>query len=296
MSMAEQTRVVIALDVGGTSVKSALVTDAGQIVGESATTPIDSHGSAEAILTTFRDIITKHLNKPYHYLGMAIGFPAPFDYVEGICLIDPSQKKYEGLYNVNVKAPLRTVYDGHELPVQFFNDADVAITGEARYGVGKPYKRVIGLTLGTGLGAGFIADGFPMTTGEGVPPNGELYPVLVNGVAADDIFSIRGLQARLKAAGIPMDDLKRASSAAANGDPAVQVVFAEFGKALGTFLVPYVQAFKAEAVIILGGISGAFPHYGGAVQQVVPVPVLLGRLGTDAALLGATALAMPKLG
>ncbi|MBX3085225.1 MAG: ROK family protein [Anaerolineae bacterium] len=293
--MAESTQVVIALDVGGSSVKSALVTNIGQIVGDHLTTPIDSHGSAETIVATFRQIITLHLNKPYHYLGLAIGFPAPFDYEQGICRIDPSQKKYEGLYNVNVKTPLRTVYGGRELPIQFFNDADIAITGEARYGVGQPYQRVIGLTLGTGLGAGFIANGFPLTTGQGVPPNGELYPVLVGDVQADDVFSIRGLQGRFKAAGLPINDLKLASGAAASGDAVAKTVFAGFGSDLGIFLQPYVQAFGAEAVIILGGISGAFDHYGEAIQQALSVPVLAGRLGMEAALLGAAALAMPRL-
>ena len=294
-AMGERTQVVIALDVGGTSVKSALVTDTGQIVGDKLTTPIDSHGNAESVMATFRQIITTHLNKPYQYLGMAIGFPAPFDYEQGICRIDPSQKKYEGLYNVNVKDPLHTVYEGRELPIHFFNDADVAITGEARYGVGQPYQRVIGLTLGTGLGAGFIANGFPMTTGKGVPPNGELYPVLVGDVIADDVFSIRGLQARFRAAGTPMDDLKQASTAAANGDASAKAIFAQFGHDLGMFLQPFVRGFEAEAVIILGGISGAYPHYGESIQQALAVPVWLGRLGMDAALLGAAALAMPYL-
>jgi glucokinase len=293
--MAESTQVVIALDVGGTSIKSALVTNTGQLVGEPLTTPIDSHGSAEAIVATFRQVITTHLNKPYQYMGMAIGFPAPFDYEHGICRIDPTQKKYEGLYNVNVKEPLRTVYEGRELPLYFFNDADVAITGEARYGVGQPYQRVIGLTLGTGLGAGFIADGFPMTTGKGVPANGELYPVMVGDVIADDVFSIRGLQGRFQNAGIQMDDLKAASNAAANGDAQAKAIFAKWGRDLGTFLAPFVSGFEAEAVIVLGGISGAYPHYGANIQEALTVPVHLGRLGTEAALLGAAALAMPYL-
>src|SRR6185503_10624114 len=44
---------VIALDVGGTSVKSALVVPGGQVIGEPSITPIDSSSEADRILNTF---------------------------------------------------------------------------------------------------------------------------------------------------------------------------------------------------------------------------------------------------
>ncbi len=67
---------VIALDVGGASVKSAIVAPARRIVGQPIVTPIDSSADAETILTTFADIIQRHLAHvdPASLIGVAFGF------------------------------------------------------------------------------------------------------------------------------------------------------------------------------------------------------------------------------
>src|SRR5687767_3306347 len=85
---------VIALDVGGTSVKSALVASGGHVIGEPAITPIDSSGEAESILGTFAQIISTHLGQAQtsNVIGAALGFPGPFDYEAGICLIENVEK------------------------------------------------------------------------------------------------------------------------------------------------------------------------------------------------------------
>ena len=45
------------------------------------------------------------------------------------------------------------------LPCKLDNDARVVALGEALYGAGKNHDRVLVLTLGTGLGVGFIVNG-----------------------------------------------------------------------------------------------------------------------------------------
>ena len=282
---------VIALDVGGTSVKSALVAPGGQVIGKPSITPVDSSGETDSILETFAQIISIHLAENYtsNLLGVALGFPGPFDYPAGICLIE-GVEKYGAIYGVNMRYALGARVNLGDLPILFRNDAEAAVVGEARYGVGRDYQRLIGVTLGTGCGSAFLADGVPVTSGPGVPPNGWLYPILFRGSRADDVFSRRGLEARLHAAGVTERNVKDAAAVARAGDVGARQVFEAFGADLGAFLNSFAVVFAADAVLVLGRIAGAMDLFGAPLRQTLSVPALSGERGPDAALLGAAHL------
>jgi glucokinase len=296
---------VIALDVGGSSVKSAIVRRAairahrqGEIPDEIpvTVTPLHSQGEAEAIFATFAGIIRQHRDEggAAGCRGVAVGFPGPFDYEAGICRVH-GQEKFDALYGLNVGDAIRRHLGDPALRINFRNDADVAITGEAVFGEGTGYTRVIGVTLGTGLGSSFIVAGVPQTGGEGVPPNGELwafpaFPGARPDQRADDIYSIRGLLARLRGADPAVSDIPAAHRAALAGDLPLRAAFAAFGEDLAAFLSPFVVGFRAEVVLLLGGIANAHPLFAEAMRRVLPCPVLPGGLGQRAALLGATYL------
>jgi glucokinase len=169
----------------------------------------------------------------------------------------------------------------------FRNDGEAAILGESRYGAGKGISRIIGITLGTGLGSAFLVNGLPQTDGEGVPANGWLYSVPYRGATADDHFSTRGLLARLHENGLAFSSI---DAAARVEDTFTRDVFETWGAELGQFLLPFVTTFKANAVIALGGITHAWDRFGPALQLTLPVPAMRGALGEDAALLGAADL------
>jgi glucokinase len=282
---------VIALDVGGTSVKSALVAPRGHVIGEPSITPIDSSSGADLILSTFAEIISTHLAQAQtsDILGVALGFPGPFDYPAGICLIE-GVEKYGAIYGVDMRAAFRARVDLGGFPMLFRNDAEAAIVGEAHYGVGRDYRRLIGVTLGTGCGSAFLVDGVPVTSGPGVPPNGWLYPMLFRGLRADDVFSSRGLEARLQVASVTELNAKDAAAVARVGDVSARQVFEGFGANLGSFLNPFAVAFDADAVLVLGRIAGAMDLFGPPLRRALSLPALPGERGPDAALLGAADL------
>lgn len=281
---------IIAMDVGGSSVKSGLV-DTDLHISHHAHTPIDSQGSAEAILNTLRDVIQLHLAQAESIIGVGFGFPGPFDYDKGIALIK-DLAKFESIYGLNIRDELQARLNQPDLSIRFRNDAEAAIVGEAQYGAGKGYRRIIGITLGTGIGSGFVIDGQRVSSGKGVPNynDGILNLEPFKGERADDVFSTRGLQARFAEAGLPFTSISSAKAAADSGDAAVRQVFAEFGTDLGAFLTPYAREFEAELVLISGGISGAMFYFQDALTDNLPVPMLVGTLGSDAALLGAAEL------
>ena len=225
---------VVALDVGGTSIKSGIVSNRGELVGDIRRTLIDSQGAADTILETFASIVQSHLLEQdgQSVLGVGVGFPGPFEYETGVSRIQ-GVAKYETIYNVNVGDSIRQRLAMPELPIRFRNDAEAAIVGEGVFGAGKPFSRVIGVTLGTGCGSAFLVNGRSVTTGAGVPPNGWLYPIPFQGQQADAVFSIRGLMGRLQSAGVYAPDIKTAADLARQDHATAQQVFAKFGQDLG---------------------------------------------------------------
>lgn len=295
---AEVTKIAIALDVGGTSVKSGLVEAGGRVIGTPIQTPVDSQADAPTILHTFAAIIHHHRQDVAYeaFCGVGFGFPNPMRYPEGVCLIQ-GQHKYDALYGVHVGQAIRARLPLGDFPLLFRNDAEAAIVGEAIYGAGRPWRRLIGVTLGTGLGSSFVVDGVRQASGPGVPEehDGFLWPLLVVGdQRADDVFSIRGLTAYLELAGAQADTIREAAERARQGDAPSQAAFAQFGADLGAFLRPFVEAFGAEAVLSMGGISGALDVFGPALRAALPVPVLASQLGEEAALIGAADLVLPR--
>ncbi|WP_420645847.1 ROK family protein [Candidatus Leptofilum sp.] len=279
---------IITLDVGGTSVKSGVVSDDGRMLTNLTTTPINSQGTGAEIVDTLAGIIQSYLDQIGNLplLGVGIGFPGPFDYEQGISHIQ-GVAKYEAIYGLNIGKALRQRLGLPDLSIRFRNDAEAAIVGEVVYGVGRPFSRIIGLTLGTGCGSAFLVNGRAVSEGVGVPPNGWLYPILFNGQQADEWFSIRGLLTALRQAGIEVADVKTAVQLAEEGDTAVQQVFIEFGQNLGAFLRPWVEDFQADVVLLQGGIANALPLFEQSLSAALSVPVLQGKLGATAALLGA---------
>jgi len=251
---------ILALDVGGSSVKSALVTD-GVVEGEIRRTPLDSQGAAAELLAAFHAIIDAYPESE----ALAFAFPGPFDYARGICWIE-GVDKFGSLYGANLADAL-----GRGRPARFCNDAEAAILGEAQ---GAGARRILGVTLGTGLGSAFVVEGAPVVSGPGVPPHGWLYNQPFRDTVADEVFSIRGLRRR---AGREPADIEDAS------------VWQAFGTDLGQFLAPFAEAFEAEAVLVLGGIANAWPRFGEALRARLPL-ARPGRLGASAALLGAASL------
>src|SRR4029453_9406903 len=90
--------------------------------------------------------------------GVVLGFPGPFDYATGICRIEGVQK-YGAIYGVAMRDALRARLDLSDLPILFRNDAEAAVVGEARYGVGRENRRLIGVTWGAGWGSAFLVAG-----------------------------------------------------------------------------------------------------------------------------------------
>lgn len=280
---------VLALDVGGSSVKSAVVANNQHILDEVRVDDIQSGASAPEILNTLAEIISSHLEKANDVHKIAFAFPGPFDYERGISLIH-NQAKYDDLYGINVGTKLKEILGLPTLEIRYRNDAEAAILGEALYGAGVNYSRLIGVTLGTGLGSAFIAERNLITKGNELPPHGWLYSCLFENQRADDVFSTRGLLVRLRERGVYAGDIASALDMADESHHALAEAFDSFGTDLGSFLTPFVSNFGAEAILVTGGIAVSWERFASSLSRSLCVPAVKGILGRQAALFGAAAL------
>ena len=281
---------VIALDVGGMTITSGIVARNGVIIGEILDTPANSRGDAETILATFAGIVREHLAQigVSEWLGISFGFPRPFEYDTGVARIT-GLGKFDALYGVNIADDLRSRVDIGERPIRFRNDAEAAIIGECKYGAGRGFSRVIGITLGTSMGSSFVRDGVRVTRGPGIPTGDFLFREPALDLRADDVFSQRGLELLLARFGIT-PDVPAAAELARDYDLVALSVFQEFGASLGQFLHPYAKKFGAQAILVLGGIANAFDLFGPLLKEALTIPAIPGERPEDAALLGAAAL------
>ena len=258
----------ITLDVGGTFLKTAIVGSDGSIFkGSFRQVPINSQGSAEEILDTFTQTLTSFLgiakNSQIRLIGIGIAIPGPFNYEKGISLM--KKDKFRGIYGINLKDEFRKRLRLEEdFLILFEPDSWAFLRGEVWCGAGRNgYSRLVGITLGTGLGTTFMIDNQIIIRGQGVPPGGWIAGLPFGGKMPEDRISRRGIIARykeLKGGEYSGDlDVKEIALQALNEKDKISLqVFEEYGFYLGEILKLYLTRFKAEYLILGGQISKSF--------------------------------------
>jgi len=292
-----QKTIVLGVDVGGSHISCAAVDmDSGELISETKVDQkIDPFAERETILKLWVRTLKKGLERiPLdQFGGIGIALPGPFDYGQGICLMK-GVGKYESLYGVNVKEFLQGELGPYgDFLIIFENDASCFALGEHWQGAAKKRKRVLGITLGTGMGSTFLKDGAIQKKGTGVPRYGFLYYLPWCETTADDYFSSRGLIGR--AAEICRNEFSGVKEMAelAGSDAGLQKLFAEFGEELADFLAACLKEVKADILVLGGNITRAWPWFGFSLEEElmsneVICRVEVSQLWDDAAIYGAS--------
>jgi glucokinase len=271
------------VDIGGSHITAALIDCASYHVVEHTMIRkrIDSKGSATQIIGAWAAALQPLLQEQ---MSVGIAMPGPFDYEEGISLMQ-GQDKYDALYQLNVKSLLSDELHIAKTAIRLSNDASCFLKGEVAGGVLKGLQHAIGITLGTGLGtAVFHAPD---------ARDANLWNSPFKETIAEDYISTRWCTARYQAlSGNLVKDVQELSVFVASGDRQAQQVFDEFGESLGLFLVDFIIAESAEGVVLGGNVAKAMPLFMPVVNRVlveagITIPVKQSVLGENAALLGA---------
>lgn len=150
-------RPVLAIDLGGTQIRAALVTPAPAVHARISVDTNDEDGVEtviERIIDAARRVraeaSARGLPEP---IGVGVSSPGPLDPWGGIVLEPPN---LHGWRNVPL---VERLADALELPAFLERDTNVAVTAEWRYGAARDTRHPIYITVSTGVGGGVLVDG-----------------------------------------------------------------------------------------------------------------------------------------
>ncbi len=288
---------VLALDVGGSAVKSGLVFGDGRIA-ELAPVAVDSSAPAPVLVGALAGVLASALSSagvPVRGIGVAI--PGPFDYARGVSLMT---HKFAALKDLPLGESLRAAVPvATGLPFRFMHDANAFLAGEMWRGAGRGLRRCLGVTLGTGIGVSCRIDGAFMVNVLGSPaPEVSVWSRPYQDGTAEDAVSTRGLVGRYRLVRpeyTAADGAKGIAEAARRGDADAARIFAELGGDLAAVLLPVCERFRPERIIFGGRIANDFalfeaPLNAALARSAVAPQAVQAELGGRAALLGVAGL------
>jgi glucokinase len=275
----------------------------GDIIGGVRESRSPSAGTKDEIVRELARIIgaarARAASASAEVIGCGVAMPAPFDYRAGVSHMTHKFAAIRGL-------PLGTLLAAETgLPVCFLNDADA-------FGLGVGWrqlpdvKRFVALTIGTGLGSGFIEDGRAVTSGDRVPPDGEVWNLPYQDGILEDQVSARAVTT-FYGTGLPGlpppgsgKSAREVSVLATAGDPTAVAAFRAMGEALGRGLAPVLARFEPQSLVIGGKVGRPLELFAPATRRALAeaglpgLPVLAAAPG-NLALWGAARLAFTSL-
>ncbi len=240
---------VLGVDLGGTNVRAGVVTKNQLVRVVSAS--IDGQGSQKEVLEQVFGVIDPLIRKGLK--GIGIGVPSVIDLERGV-IYDvvniPSWKK----------VPLRALLEKrYHLPVYINNDANCFAAGEKYFGRARGCDNVVGLIVGTGLGAGIVA-------------NGKLYSGANCGAGEFGMVSYLDRNHEYYASGQFFKNVYGTSGQelferAGEGDKEALRIFAEFGRHLGEAVKTILYAVDPDIIVLGGSVSRAYRFFKQAMRE-----------------------------
>lgn len=305
------------IDIGGTYTKIGLVDGEGNILKE-LRMPTSGQEDAKSFINALSAELKKIIQscgEEIQLLGIGAGAPNA-NYLTGYIEFAPNLP-WKG------KIPIVKEMQGHfDVPIIVTNDANAAAIGEMHFGKAKGMKDFIIVTLGTGLGSGFVSNGQLIYGNDGFA--GELghTRVKIDGRRCkcgktgcfETYVSATGIKRTIfeflsfyhqdsKLRTVSYNDLSSSMIAeeAAKGDFIAQEAFKFTGRILGEKLADLVALFSPEAIFLFGGLMNAGDlileptrhHMDKNMLQVFANKTKLeisGIMDRNAAVLGASAL------
>jgi glucokinase len=261
--------VVIAVDVGGTTIAAGLVTPAGEVLEELR---VPAEPAARATLTTLERLIDDLRRRAGDGVvrGIGVGVPGPVDAGRVAAEVPHAPDLAE--------RPLADLLRARfALPAYVDNDVNALALGEWRFGAGRGVRSLVVLAPGTGFGCGIILDGRLVRGVNGFAGEFGHTPVKFDGprcwcggrgclaVYASGRGIAEAAQARVAGAvSAPLVAAAGHAEAitaalvfrlAAAGDPAAAAVVDEACRALGAMIATMVNGLNPEAIVITGGVA-----------------------------------------
>lgn len=264
--------VAVGLDIGGTNTKIGIVDEIGNCLQQTSIDTASYIKVEDYIKALHREITILLGNDPdYSLQGIGIGAPNA-NYYKGTIEQAPNLP-WKGFIEF-----VKLLKQYFEVPMAITNDANAAAIGEMVYGGAKGMDNFLVITLGTGLGSGFVvngkliygADGFAGELGHvTVYDNGrqcgcgkrgclETY-VSATGIKRTiyELLAERNEPSELRDISFNKLTAEMITQSALREDPIALAAFEFTGEILGKKLADTIALTSPEAIFIFGGLANA---------------------------------------
>jgi len=233
---------IIGIDLGGTKISAGIVKN--KRLTKVITQKTDSKSSKNKIINQISKIIEELFDSSVKSIG--IGVPG---------IVDKNGVLYEAVNIPSLnKIPLKkNLEKKFKIPVFIENDANCFALGEKYYGEAKKYKNIVGVIIGTGLGAGIIIDGnlYSGTNGSA----GEFGQIIYLKHNIEYYCSGKFFQKEYKIKGEILYE-----KASKNNSKSVKI-FNEYGRHLGKALSLIINSIDPDIIILGGSVSKSFKFF-----------------------------------
>ncbi|MGO9109646.1 MAG: ROK family protein [Thermoguttaceae bacterium] len=272
MDISHDSRIVMTLDAGGTSLKFTAIR-ANELLLDPIYVPSEADQLDRCLANIVRGFTQVKAHCPQPPVAISFAFPGPADYPAGVIGDPPNLPGFRG--GVALGPMLEDCFG---IPVFINNDGDLFVYGEAiagflpyvnglleKAGSPKRYRNLFGVTLGTGFGGGIVRDGELLegdnsVSGEAWLLRNKLDPS-VNAEEGACIRAVRRVYAQV--AGLKLDEVpepkaifKIGMGQVAGDRTAAVEAFRRLGEVAGDAIAQALTLIDGLAVVG-GGISGA---------------------------------------
>ena len=260
------------MDVGGTFIKSGLMSADGILIdGSQQTVPINSDGTKDEICNSLTSAVSQGIALCRYYgfspAGVGICMPGPFNYITGISAM---VHKFAAIKDIPLKDVIKEALDGLDMPVVFGHDVNTQLYGEMCGGNGKGFANVCLVSLGTGLGFAMAAEGNVLMTPTG-SPRVSIWNLPYNGGILEDYASKRGFYNtwEIVTGSRPSEDMTVAEMGrlAGEGDQTALEVFRKVGEFIGKNIKDKLTEYNINCLLFGGQISRSFRFMEEAVKK-----------------------------
>jgi glucokinase len=241
---------IIGIDLGATNIRGTIVHD--KNVGEIISQRIRSNGITEEVLQDVFAITDKLMHDDVTAIG--IGVPG---------IVDEDGVVYDVIYipswkEIQLKKFMEERYN---IPVFINNDANCFALGEYYFGKGKGYNSMIGLTVGTGVGAGIIINkklyaGYSCAAGEfgTVDYLDKIYEYYCSGSFFQNVYGLSGEFVFEQAKKEDVQALK---------------LYEELGTHLGNCIKMIMYTYDPQLIVLGGSVRHAYEYFEEAMWKQI---------------------------
>jgi len=241
---------LIGVDLGGTKITAALIEN-NKIVNQfTCLTPSDQEKMVvvEAISKTISEVYDAEI------AGIGIGVPG---------LVDLQNNTVVDVINIpswDVVPLKKLIEERFNKPVYVNNDANCFALGEKHFGKGKAYSNFVGITIGTGLGAGIVI-------------SDHLYSGRYCGAGEFGSIYYKNDKVEAYASGQFFKDLNLSGTdqyqLAKDGNPDALRLFCDLGEHIGRAIANVLYALAPEAIILGGSVTKSYPLFKQGIISVL---------------------------